>query len=55
MLNCGIVYDELLRKRHSAIETSSHPDVQSTVVDSDDVYYRFGGAAISSRLHSRYA
>ena len=33
----------------------NQPDVQSSSVDSDDVYYRFGGATISSMLHSRYA
>ena len=54
-LYCGNVYNELLHRCHSVIETSSQPDVQSTSVDSDDVYYRFGGAGISSMLHSRYA
>ena len=57
ILYCSCVYDGLLHKYHSAIETSSQPDPQAScsVADSDDVYYRFGGAAIASMLHSRYA
>lgn len=43
MLYCGSVYDELLHRCHSVIETSSQPDVQSSSVDADDVYYRFDG------------
>ena len=53
ILFCSCVYDELLRTCHSAIEVSQ-PTVQSLSKDSNDVYYRFGGAAISSMLHSRY-
>jgi len=49
------VYDELLRKCHSTIESTCQSDAQPSVADPDDVYYRFGGAAIASMLHSRYA
>jgi len=53
ILFCGCVYDELLRACHSAIEVNQ-TTTQFCSEDSDDVYYRFGGAAISSMLHSRY-
>lgn len=55
MLYCGSIYDELLHRYHSVIETTSQPDVQSSSVDSDDAYYHFGGVAISSMLHGRHA
>ena len=55
ILYCSSVYDELLRKCHSTIESTCQSDAQPSVADPDDVYYRFGGAAIASMLHSRYA
>ena len=53
ILFCSCVYDELLRTCHSAIDTTQ-PTTQAPSEGSDDVYYRFGGAAISSMLQSRY-
>ena len=53
LLFCSCVYDELLFTCHSTIEVSQ-PTTQSWSKDSDDVHYRFGGAAISSMLQSRY-
>ena len=53
ILFCSCVYDELLRTCHSAIDTTQ-PTTQARSEGSDDVYYHFGGAAISSMLQSRY-
>ena len=50
---CSSFYDELLHCCHSSIEVSQ-PAAQSLSKDSDDTYYRFGGAPILSMLHSRY-
>jgi len=50
---CDCVYEELLRQCHRIIESDSQvPDI--TTVESEGVYFRFGGAAMCSMLHSRY-
>ena len=54
ILFCSCVYDELLRTCHSAIEVHQEP-TPTCFEDSDDVYYRFGGASLSSMLHNRYS
>jgi len=53
ILFCDCVYEELLRQCHRIIESDVQvPD--TTIVESEDVYFRFGGAAICSMLHGRY-
>ena len=55
MLYCGSVYDQLLHRCRSTIESRSQQYVSLSSEDSDDIYYCFEGAAISSMLHNRYA
>ena len=50
---CCCMYDELLRQCHTAIGTKQQEDVVSSE-DTEDVYYRFGGATLCSMLHNRY-
>ena len=42
MLYCSSMYDELLCKCHSVIDTSSQPDAEAScsVINSDDIYYQ---------------
>ena len=54
ILFCDSVFEELLRQCHRIIEPSNQI-LDSASVESEDVYFRFGGAAICSMLHSRYA
>ena len=51
----GSIYNELLRQCQVAIKppTTSAPLEQKE--DTDDVYYRFGGAAIATMLKTRYS
>lgn len=51
---CSCVYDELLHTCHSAIEVHQET-TPSYFEDSNGVYYRFGGASLSSMLHNRYS
>ena len=53
ILYCDCVYEELLRQCHRIIE-SENQILDATSVESEDVYFRFGGAAICNMLHSRY-
>ena len=52
---CSSVLDELLRQCHKVIQSfKNSSSKEDTVEDSEDVYYRFAGAAIASMLHARY-
>ena len=55
-LFCSCVFENLLQECHKVMQKFKKlADVQKDpVADSEDVYYRFGGAAIASMLHSRY-
>ena len=55
-LFCSCVFENLLQECHKVMQTfKKSADVQKDpVADSEDVYYRFGGAAIASMLHSKY-
>ena len=55
ILLSSCVYNVLLDHIHS--QTMKSLDINSTVTqynDGEDVYFRFGGAAISDMLHLRY-
>ena len=54
ILFCSCIYDNLLRTCHLAIELDQETTA-SCFEDGNDVYYRFGGASISSMLHNRYS
>ena len=57
---CSAVFDYLMQKvveQHKCEQTESGSDQSQAVgiqEDSDDVYYRFGGAALAAMLHLRY-
>ena len=50
---CGSVYDEFLRQCRVAIQPTSATE-EDFMEESEDVYYRFGGAALASMLKTRY-
>ena len=56
MLYCSSTLDELLKQCHKVIQSFEKKSSDPIDVEADDdvVYYRFGGAAIASMLHSRY-
>ena len=54
ILFCDCVYEELLRQCHRVIEPDSQIPDDPTGAESDDVYFRFGGAATCTMLHSSY-
>ena len=57
ILFSSILYKMLLQKvnEHPASSTNHQTSIPTHVVhDADDVYYRFGGAALSDMLHVRY-
>ena len=54
ILLCSCVFNKLLSLCHAMIERESEVSDTVTDVESDDVYFRFGGAAIASMLHVRY-
>ena len=55
-LYCSSTLDQLLRQCHKVMQSFSKKSSGNAEVteDSEDVFYRFGGAAIASMLHSRY-
>ena len=48
------MFNELLTKCHSVIQPEDEGGSFDSGVEGDDVYYRFGGAAIASLLHGRH-
>ncbi|XP_065893888.1 uncharacterized protein [Dysidea avara] len=50
---CSCVYDELLRQCHIAVQADRQKDI-ICLEDTEDIYYRFGGATLCSMLHRRY-
>ena len=55
MMFCFSVLDQLLRQCHKVIQSfKKSSSKEDAVEDSEDVYYRFAGAAIASMLHARY-
>ena len=54
ILLCSSVFNEFLIQCHSVIQPENEVCDLDSEIESDDVYYRFGGAAIASLLHGRY-
>ena len=54
ILLCSSVFNELLTKCHSLIQPENEVGGVDSGMEGEDVYYRFGGAAIASLLHGRY-
>ena len=54
MIYCGIVYDELLHQCQIAIKPPATSAPPTPTEDTDNVYYRFGGAAIAAMLELGY-
>ena len=55
LLFCSSVYDASLQECHSVLHAGDNPSLSVVPEkDSDDVYPRFGGAALAAMLHSRY-
>lgn len=54
ILLCSSVFNELLNKCHSLIQPENEVGGVDKGMEGEDVYYRFGGAAIVSLLHGQY-
>ena len=51
---CGLIYDDLLKQCQIVIRPSPTSATPMPTEDTDDVYYRFGGAAIAAMFKVRY-